>query len=72
MRLDELKALRLRRTQIRAELARIDALIGAEGREDEPPPRPKPIGDDMNTIRNNFYRDAENDFRNAGPNGNYE
>lgn len=58
---DEWKGLRLRRTQLRAELARIEALLGNE----EPPSR-------ITDSREDFYRDAENDFRNADSNGNYE
>lgn len=58
---DEWKGLRLRRTQLRAELARIEALLGNE----EPPSR-------IIDSREDFYRDAENDFRNADSNGNYE
>ena len=65
MRIDEAKALRLRRTQLQAELARINALL-----DDEKPPKPKLKGYPAN--REQFYKDAENDFRNAGPNGNYE
>ena len=57
MRLDEEKALRLRRTQLQAELARINVLLDDAPKVD---------------TREQFYRDAENDFRNAGPNGNYE
>ena len=58
---DEWKGLRLRRTQLRAELARIEALLGNE----DPPSR-------IIDSREDFYRDAENDFRNADSNGNYE
>ena len=65
MRIDEAKALRLRRTQLQAELARINALL-----DDEKPAKPKLNGYPAN--REQFYKDAENDFRNAGPNGNYE
>lgn len=57
MRIDEEKALRLRRTQLQAELARINMLLGDAPKAD---------------TREQFYRDSENDFRNSGPNGNYE
>ena len=65
MRSDEAKALRLRRTQLQAELARIDALL-----DDDKPDRPTLKG--YPASREQFYKDAENDFRNAGPNGNYQ
>ena len=57
MRSDEEKALRLRRTQLQAELARINMLLDETPKVD---------------TREQFYRDAENDFRNSGSNGNYE
>ena len=57
MRIDEEKALRLRRTQLQAELARINMLLDETPKVD---------------TREQFYRDAENDFRNSGSNGNYE
>jgi len=95
MNIDEYKALRLRRTQLLAELARIDALLGSiEVGEDYPntspideeepahpvPPKPKPKYPSPSRIqdrdlppspREQFYRDAENDFRNTDSNGNY-
>lgn len=76
MNSDEYKALRLRRAQLRAELARIDVLISTEPpvtrTNDTPEPlRKDPIADDWATLRDNFYRDAENDFRNTDSNGNY-
>lgn len=64
MRSDEFKALRLRRTQLQAELARINVLI-----DSEVPPKPKLSGYPAN--REQFYKDAENDFRNTDSNGNY-
>jgi len=64
MRTDEVKALRIRRTQLQAELARINALL------DDSPPMPKPHRDAAN-VRAQFYRDVENDFRNCDSNGNY-
>jgi hypothetical protein len=60
MRMDEEKALRLRRTRLMAELSRINILLddwdanGTKG-----------------TVRDEFYKDAENDFRNSDSNGNY-
>ena len=59
MRYEEIKGLRLRRTQVMAELARIDILL-----------------DDWDELgskstRDQFYADAENDFRNTDSNGNY-
>jgi hypothetical protein len=73
---DEYKALRLRRAQLRAELARVEVLLGTEPPttrvNDLPEPiRQPPIGDDWAKIRKDFYRDAENDFRNTDSNGNY-
>jgi len=57
MNTDEFKALRLRRTQLKAELARIDALLNTEydGEGDARIPKP--------STRAQFYHDAENDFR---------
>lgn len=75
MNIDEEKALRLRRTQLQAELARINVLLE--------PNRPDPFGypadkyskwapkSARGTNREQFYRDAENDFRNTDSNGNY-
>jgi hypothetical protein len=80
MNTDEYKALRLRQTQLRAELARIDVLLedamkqaynGRPTQYNDQPRRPEPIKDDWGTVRKDFYRDAENDFRNADSNGNY-
>ena len=71
MRTDEVKALRLRRTQLQAEIARIDALL------DGATPMPKRHSETANrrggdpANREQFYRDAENDFRNCDSNGNY-
>lgn len=67
MRSDEEKALRLRRAQLQAELARIEVLLS----QYPPNTRPNPIGDDFRKARQDFYRDAENDFRNTDSNGNY-
>lgn len=67
MRSDEEKALRLRRAQLQAELARIEVLLS----QYPPTTRPNPIGDDFRKARQDFYRDAENDFRNTDSNGNY-
>ena len=57
MNTDEFKALRLRRTQLKAEIARIDALLNTEydGEGDVRIPKP--------STRAQFYLDAENDFR---------
>lgn len=89
MRSDEEKALRLRHTQLSAELARIEALL-----EDATPPMPRRHTKGANqrggypaneadyiknwvpksakgTNREQFYKDAENDFRNTDSNGNY-
>ncbi len=75
---DEEKGLRLRRTQLQAELARINVLL------DDVPPMPTPHREVANrrapappklrgypANRETFYRDAENDFRNTDSNGNY-
>ena len=59
---DEFKGLRLRRSQLQAELARINVLL-------DDVTTPKPRGYPSN--REAFYRDAENDFRNTDSNGNY-
>lgn len=67
MRTDEEKALRLRRAELQAELARIEVLLS----QYPPLTRPNPIGDDFRKARQDFYRDAENDFRNCDTNGNY-
>lgn len=66
MRSDEAKALRLRRTQLQAELARINVLLETF----DVPLMPKPHREVANK-RQQFYRDAENDFRNCDSNGNY-
>lgn len=60
MNIDELKALRLRRSQLQAELGRIEALLNPGSTI-----RPNPAN------RAQFYKDAENDFRNCDSNGNY-
>jgi hypothetical protein len=80
--MDEEKALRLRRNQLEAELARINALLDGDA-----PPQPKPGGypaseadfvknwvpkSAQGTSREQFYKDAENDFRNVDSNGNYQ
>ena len=68
MNTDEFKALRLRRTQLIGELARIDSILDeAMGETYTGPPTkydaegnpriPRP------STRAQFYRDAENDFR---------
>ena len=56
---DELKGLRLRRTQLTAELHRIELILNPPER------RSKPM------LREQFYRDAENDFKDCDSNGNY-
>jgi len=89
MRMDEEKALRLRHTQLSAELARIEAMLG-----DMAPPMARRHTEVANqrggypaseadyiknwvpksakgTSREQFYKDAENDFRNTDSNGNY-
>jgi len=113
MNIDEYKALRLRRSQLKAEIASINVRLDAydfgdpldtvEVGEDYPdtrpmdeeelahpvPPKPKPKfrGPDRDTRREDrdfwaprtargtsreqFYKDAENDFRNTDSNGNY-
>lgn len=61
---DELKGLRLRRAMLAAELERIDNVLKTEGAfegktyKDIQPPNQRTI--------------LDNDFRNAGANGNYE
>jgi hypothetical protein len=70
MNTDEYKALRLRQTRLRAELARIDVLL-EDTMKQAYNGRPTPIKDDWSTARSDFYRDAENDFRNTDSNGNY-
>lgn len=72
---DELKGLRLRRVMLEAELARINAQIDMFEPTMPKPHREvanrrKPSGYPAN--REQFYKDAENDFRNTGRNGNYE
>ncbi len=65
MNTDEFKALRLRRSQLYAEIARIDVLLDTEYEGEGAARTPK-----LST-REAFYRDAENDFRNVDSNGNY-
>jgi hypothetical protein len=60
MRMDEEKALRLRRTRLMAELARINILLDDWD-----------ANSTKGTVRDEFYKDAENDFRNSDSNGNY-
>ena len=60
MNIDELKALRVRRSHLQAELGRIEALIN-----------PGPTIRTNPDRREQFYKDAENDFRNCDSNGNY-
>lgn len=69
---DELKALRLRRTQLTAELARIDSILD-EAMGEAYTGRPLNYNDQPTKLstREQFYRDAENDFRNTDSNGNY-
>ena len=62
---DELKGLRTRRSVLIAELTRIEEILITEGAFEDKKVRPL-------STREQFYRDAENDFRNAGANGNYE
>lgn len=86
MRIDEYKALRLRRSQLQAEIASINARLDAYdfgGPLDDPPPRQDPIKDDWvprsakGTVREEFYKQAERDsvrsgsYRNTDSNGNY-
>lgn len=76
MRSDEEKALRLRRSQLQAELARIEVVLATARPvtriNDLPEPlRKDPIADDWAKVRKDFYRDAENDFKNCDSNGNY-
>jgi hypothetical protein len=59
MRSEEIKGLRLRRTLVMAELDRINTLLDDW---DE-------LG--SKSLRDQFYVDAENDFRNTDSNGNY-
>ena len=75
MRSDEEKALRLRRTKLQAELARINGLL-----EDAIPPMPRQHSEIANRrggyplneedFRKN-YNAVDNDFRNTDSNGNY-
>ena len=62
---DELKGLRLRRAMLVAELERIDNVLNTEDAFEGK--KVKPL-----SVREQFYKDAENDFRNSGANGNYE
>ena len=62
---DELKGLRLRKTMLEAELSRINKQLETEDAFEGKTVRPL-------STREQFYRDAENDFRNTGANGNYE
>ena len=74
---DELKALRLRRVMIVSELSRIDTLLSMDEYGLAPAEmitllaaskitvEPKP------SAREEFYREAENDFRDSDSNGNY-
>lgn len=101
MDIDEEKGLRLRKSQLEAELNRINQLLHdqavvdfeAERAERDLPIMPKPHREVANrrnplgypankyskwapksakgTDREQFYKDAENDFRNSDSNGNY-
>jgi len=69
---DELKGLRLRRNVLIAELTRIEELLITEGAfEGKTYKNIQPLNQRKLSTREQFYRDAENDFRNAGSNGNY-
>ena len=86
MNIDEEKALRLRKTQLEAELIRINQLLHDQAVVDfeAERARQKPLGYPANkyskwapksargTDREQFYKDAENDFRNVDSNGNYK
>jgi hypothetical protein len=75
MDIDEEKGLRLRKTKLEAELNRINQLLHDQAVVDFEAERatlqnwvPKSA---KGTDRAQFYKDAENDFRNADSNGNY-
>ncbi len=68
MRIDEEKALRLRRSQLVAEIAAIDARLPSSEPGFVKNWAPKSA---KGTEREQFYKDAENDFRNTDSNGNY-
>ncbi len=60
MNTDEFKALRLRRSQLYTEIARIDALLDTDYDAESDIRMPRAS-----------VRDVENDFRNVDSNGNY-
>ena len=79
MNIDEYKALRLRRTQLQAEIANINARLdaydyGGELKDDEETWVPQSA---KGTTREEFYKQAERDsvntgtYRNIDTNGNY-
>ena len=76
MDIDEEKGLRLRKSQLEAELNRINQLLHDQAVVDFEAQRatmqnwvPKSA---KGTERERFYKDAENDFRNVDSNGNYK
>lgn len=72
MNIDEEKALRLRKAQLEAELNRIQQLLHDEALVDFEAERATWVPRTARgTDREQFYKDAENDFRNTDSNGNY-
>lgn len=76
MDIDEEKGLRLRKSKLEAELNRINQLLHDQAVVDFEADRatmqnwvPKSA---KGTEREQFYKDAENDFRNVDSNGNYK
>lgn len=71
MNIDEEKALRLRKAQLEAELNRIQQLLQDKALVVEAERTTWVPRTARGTNREQFYRDAENDFRNTDSNGNY-
>lgn len=71
MNSDEVKGLRLQRTRVIAELARINNLLNDWDLNNPQGTKGWVPKTAQGTDREKFYRDAENDFHNTDSNGNF-